>query len=202
MDINDLPGNSQYNKTEEEKPKVKPVISKDSLVKNDDFVSKVKKTLFSDDVLNEVVWPGIKNLALDGLEMIFFHDGGRRYGDRRRDSYYYDNASYRYDSHYRYADRRDSPSDYRDNGGDSRRDHIDYRNIILKNREDAEKIVEDMRYRCDKYGSVSVAELFDMIGVTGEYTDNDWGWKDPRDISYRRVSRGFLIIVPEARYVK
>lgn len=201
MDIDNLPGNTQYAQ-KKEKEKAKPVISNKDLVQKDS-ISKIKDFIFDDDVVNEVIMPGIGNMILDGLEMIFFHNGNRR--SRRKE--YDDNPSYRYDSHYRYGNNRYSSSnrsrdsyDSDDSGQfDRNNNRVDFRNIIVRHRDDAEKLVYEMHIRIKEYGSVSIADLLDLIDTTGEYTDNEWGWTNPRDISYRRVARGFLIDLAEPR---
>ena len=75
---------------------------------------------------------------------------------------------------------------------------VDYQNIVLKRKDAAQDIVDELRRRINKYDKATVADLLDLIEVTGKYTDNNWGWTDPDDIGIRRVSNGFLIDVAEA----
>lgn len=48
------------------------------------------------------------------------------------------------------------------------------------------------------YGMVSVADLYDLIGVTGNYTDNKYGWTDIRSASVVRVRDGYIVKMPKA----
>ena len=48
------------------------------------------------------------------------------------------------------------------------------------------------------YGIVSVADLYDLIGVTGNYTDNKYGWTDIRSASVVRVRDGYIVKMPKA----
>ena len=48
------------------------------------------------------------------------------------------------------------------------------------------------------YGTVSVADLYDLVGITGAYTDNKYGWTDIRSASVVRVRDGYMIKLPRA----
>ena len=62
-------------------------------------------------------------------------------------------------------------------------------------------MVNRLRERIDEYEQATVADLFDLIDVSSNYVDNNWGWADPHDIGIRRVSSGYLIDVAEARHL-
>lgn len=215
MNMDDLPSNNADYTTQSSAtdasnniPRMKPSINKNILKKEEKgFISGMLNSFFDRDVVEEVIKPGIKNLALDGLEMIFFHDGGRR----RRNGYYqdyydYDRPSYRYgssnsyrDDSYGYDYRRDNYGRDQDNRQNNKRP--DYRNLIIttdhigteRARDEAYKVVRDLRARCEEFHRFSIADVYDAVGYAGDYTDNDWGWTDPQDVNYRRVSSGYLI---------
>ena len=48
------------------------------------------------------------------------------------------------------------------------------------------------------YGLVSVADLYELVGITGSYTDNKYGWYDIRSASVVRVRDGYLLKFPKA----
>ena len=50
----------------------------------------------------------------------------------------------------------------------------------------------------DQYGVVSVGDLYDLVGVTGAYTDNNYGWTDLRTASVVRTRDGYMIKLPRA----
>lgn len=215
VDVSQLRPNSHKYRSEQEekaaseakekkKEKLGPVVSKDKVVSTKKPLSKKFADTFIkqdvDDVKNyllmDVVIPGIKNLLLDGLSMIFFGEVQRRRGgnfyerDRNRTSYssYYRGSSVSRSS-------RDRGRRYEED------DKINYRNIVLRERRDAEDVIEQLRRRIQDQGSASVADLFDLIDVAGKYTDNNWGWTSDRQIGIRRVSDGYLIDVDEAEYL-
>lgn len=188
-----------------EKEKIKPVVRKDAVVKQKKTLGQTFKEHFLEDDVKDVkeyiifdaIIPGIKNLCLDALEMFFFGGtGGRRRSGHRRDD---DKVSY--NSYYKSSYKRRSSRYSRDDDEDDDRDdrNVDYRDIVVKYSDDAKAVVDELRGRIDKYDQVTVAELLDSVGITGKYTDNNWGWTRKEDIGIRRVSNGYLIDVPEAK---
>ena len=54
----------------------------------------------------------------------------------------------------------------------------------------------------DTYGAVSVADFYEMVGITGEYTDNNYGWTDLRSAYVSRTRDGFIIRFPPSIALK
>ena len=50
--------------------------------------------------------------------------------------------------------------------------------IILDTREDAEKVVDQLNEVVDTYGSASVSDLYELVGLQGNFKDNKYGWTD------------------------
>ena len=50
----------------------------------------------------------------------------------------------------------------------------------------------------DTYGLVRVADLYDLVGITGNYTDNKYGWTNIRNAEIVRVRDGYMIKMPRA----
>lgn len=205
IDISSLEPNShkyKNEKIEKSKEKISPIIKKDQVVSTKKpFGKKFAETFMTKDtsdvkkwVIMDVIIPGIKNTILDILQMAFFGEVDsrsrgrsiRRYDERVSYSRYYGGTSRKRESEYYTSD-----------------DQIDFRNIILRNRDDAERLINAMRDRIRNSDSrsVSIAELFDLIDVPSRYTDNNYGWDDERDIGIRRVSSGYLIDVSEPKYL-
>lgn len=215
INVDSLEPNSHKYKAEKAKDesaqksrkKISPVVNRDMVVSTKKPLSKkFSDTFMTEDandvkswLLMDVIIPGIKNTVLDMLSMMFFGevDSRSRRGSSRRNrddrvsynSYYGGNNS-------RYDRRRRGRDDYYDS--DSR---VDFRNIILRNRDDAERVIGEMRDRILVDGAVSVADLLDLIDVPGRYTDNNYGWDNTKDIGIRRVASGYLIDVAEPKYL-
>ena len=50
----------------------------------------------------------------------------------------------------------------------------------------------------DTYGLVRVADLYDLVGITGNYTDNKYGWTNITRAEIVRTRDGFMIKMPRA----
>lgn len=188
------------------RPKLAPAVKKESIVATKKTLGqKFKEAFISDDtkdvksyIWGDVIIPTIKNTILDVGEMILFGSTSGRRDRSRRDRDRVPYSSYYKSDHNerrRERDRRDDDDRYREN------DKVDYRNIILRDRRDAEDVVNKLRERIEEYEQATVADLFDLIDVSSNYVDNNWGWADPHDIGIRRVSSGYLIDVAEARHL-
>ena len=184
----------------EEKQKLQPVVKKGAVVvKKEGLFSKFKRAFLSDDsrdigdyILYDLIIPGIKNAILDTLERAFFSTGG---GSRNR-SDSYERASY--SSFYKSSENKRRSENRRRS---ERREGIDYKHIILKNRDDADRVCDLLRDSIKEYGTATVASLLELVGEESSWADNDYGWDRERDISIRRVRDGYLIDVPEAVYL-
>ena len=63
---------------------------------------------------------------------------------------------------------------------------------------EAEDVLERMDELIATYQVVSVADFYDLVGVSGNYTDNKYGWTDIRNASVIRVRDGYMIKLPKA----
>lgn len=208
INIEDIkPNTHEYRRQQaeaEQKPKIDPIVKREAIVStkkplgkriSEKFVEKNAQEMKS-WFLFDVLIPGAKKTFLDFLYMIF-------YGESRRD---YSDSGYRsYSSYYggrKYGDSR-SDVDRRRREEEERRGNTDIRNIVLRDREDAQRVVDDLRERIKMDGNVSAAVLADLVDIPTKYTDWDWGWTDPRDIGVRCVGANkYLIDVAEPRYIK
>lgn len=212
IDVSSLEPNSHKYRAEKateqqkEREKLKPIVSKDSVVSTKKPMGKkFAETFLTEDssdikswLLLDIIIPGIKNTILDIISMMFFGETASRNKKSSR--------SKKLTSRFNYRRCYDDDDDDRERIRRRRRydsdDKIDFRNIVLRNRSDAEEIVDELRKRISKYDCVSVADLLDLVDIPGRYTDNNWGWDDERDIGIRRVSSGYLIDVAEPRYME
>lgn len=72
-----------------------------------------------------------------------------------------------------------------------------FKEIILNNRGEAEEVIDGLCSIIDQYKTVSVSDLYEMVGLTGEFTDQKWGWTDLRSASVSRVREGYLLDLPK-----
>lgn len=189
---------SNSHKTREvEKKKLKKVVSGKVKTKKRSNIRKLTDVFISGDIhsvvsyaISDIVVPGITKMMCDviknGADMIFY--GGE--GLNRRTSSVSDRVSYR-----KYYDRDD---DRRINRIENTRNRFRFDDIYLENRGEAEKVLYAMDEIIDTYGEVRVADFYELVGITGDYTDNDYGWTDLRSAVTVRTSNGWTIKFPRA----
>lgn len=70
--------------------------------------------------------------------------------------------------------------------------------LIIPDRRGAEEVIERMFDILSKYGSVSVADLYELTGLASTHTDVKWGWTQLRGARAERLPRGgFVLNLPE-----
>ena len=69
---------------------------------------------------------------------------------------------------------------------------------MIDNRGEAEIVLSRMDELIDTYGIVTIADLYDLAGVTGDYTTNNYGWTNIRNAEVVRVRDGYIIKMPKA----
>lgn len=147
-------------------------------------------------IMQDVLVPAIKNTIEDtitnGISMMLNGGEPRRSSGSRRSSTASSRVSYR--SYYEREDRereRDRISRPRSGG-------YSYDDIILESRADAEDVIARLEEIIDVYEMVSVADLYDLVGMSGQHTDNKYGWTDVHSASHVRVRDGYLLKMPRA----
>jgi hypothetical protein len=68
--------------------------------------------------------------------------------------------------------------------------------IICPSRIEAEDVINRMYALVERYGRVTIADLFDLVGVTGEYTDENFGWVDLTGARPHRQGQGYRLDLP------
>ena len=75
----------------------------------------------------------------------------------------------------------------------------DFDTFVFTTRGEAQTVLDALDETLDRYGIVSVADLYDLLGQTGSYTDNGYGWTDLHSASIVRVQEGFLLKLPRVQ---
>lgn len=147
-------------------------------------VSNVKNYIFL-DVIVPAVKKAIYDLVVGTLDMSLY---GERGGAKRSTA---DKVSYK---DYNGVSRRDSRSyeSSRTTSGYS------YDDIVLETRGEAEAVLSRMDEIMEEYEIVRVADLYDLVGVSCEHTDNKYGWTNIRNAKIVRVRDGYKIEMPRA----
>lgn len=175
--------------------KVEKIITGSAKSKKKNDIQKITDVFVTEDINNvksyilmEVLVPAIKKAIVDivtnGVDMLLYGETGRT-----KKNYNSSKVSYR-DYSVRDNDRK---REY----GSSFKTGYNYDDIILDNRGEAEDVLARMDELISVYGLVSVADLYDLVGITGNYTDNKYGWTDIRSANIVRVRDGYLIKLPK-----
>lgn len=138
------------------------------------------------DVLVPAVKKAISDIVTNGIDMLLYGESrGKSNGSASKISYrsYYDSKQSR--------DRGESSYRRAQTG-------YGYDDIIFDNRGEAESVLMRMDELIDVYRVVSVGDLYDMAGITGNYTDNKYGWTDIHSAEVVRVRDGYIIKLPKA----
>lgn len=147
-------------------------------------VDKVKSYILM-DVLIPAVKKAISDIVTNGIDMVLYGETGRTKKNSPGSK-----VSYR-----SYYDKRDDRRDY---DSPRTRTGYSYDDIILDNRGEAEDVLSKMDELISTYDFASVADLYDLVGITGNYTDNKYGWTDIRSASVVRVREGYMLKLPKA----
>lgn len=141
-------------------------------------------------ILTDVIIPATKNLIVDmvgqSIERILFGTSRGRIrrsplGMSLRDQVNYGKFS--------------SDREPRRMSREARARH-DFNEIVLENRTEAIEVVEELINQIARYGAVTVATLYDLVGTTGSFADQRWGWTDLSTADVRQVPGGFLLDLP------
>ena len=158
---------------------------KDIFVSED--IKSVKSYIFM-DVLVPAIKDAIEDIVTNGIRMILRGDTSAR-----RSSSAASKISYR---DYYDGDRRNNDRFRNETRPVTK---YSYDDIILESRGDAEAVLERMGEIIDIYGMVRAADLYDLVGVTGDYTDNKYGWTNISGAKPVRVRDGrYMLDLPRA----
>jgi hypothetical protein len=70
-------------------------------------------------------------------------------------------------------------------------------NIVLNSIGDAEEVLYTLHDLLNKYGFVTLVDLYDMVGINGDFRDTKYGWKNLRNASWFKVRNGYKLNLPK-----
>lgn len=181
-------------KKEQENKKIEKVTTGKVTTKPAKKTSKLRESFIADEasnlglyLWNDVLVPTIKktmvDLVSDSVNMLFYGTSKQTKGTAA--------STVSYSSIYK--------QDRFDNGRTSRTSRSPYHfdPIIFETRRDAEEVLSRMDEIIDSYGTVSVADMYDLVGKTGDYTSNNYGWVQLRGAEPVRSQGGYVIDLPK-----
>lgn len=185
-----------------ERPKLEQVTTGEVIKKKTPLGRKLVRAFTGDDVHNvghylvvDVLLPAARNTIVDlvtqGVERTI-------YGEARPRSSSSGGMRTNYDQFSRSSPiRREDPRPPASRSRSSR----DFGVVILKNREEAEHVIDQLVETIERFRWATVADLYDLVGQSGNYTDRDWGWDNLRDARIERVREGYLVDLPRPVHI-
>jgi hypothetical protein len=61
---------------------------------------------------------------------------------------------------------------------------------------DSQNVIYQLQALVDQYNQATIADLYDLVGIDGDFTDNNYGWKDLTRVSVIPYGRKFIIRMP------
>ena len=193
--MNDIKPNSHKYKAENsEKKKIEPVVKSGAKLRKKNEFQKGAGSIISEDaksvksyILMDVLVPAIKDaiedIVTNGIRMLLRGDtSARRSGPSGGISHISYNKAY---------DRRDRSSLDRPRGV------MDFDDLILPTRYEAEEVLRSLDDLIETYRIVSVADMYEAAGIRDfEYTARNYGWKDIRRAEVVHVRNGYWLKMP------
>lgn len=192
-----IKGTPEKNVAPVEKKKVEKVISGTAKRKADptrkftNLFAPGDMSSISEYIIMDVIVPATKKMISEivrnGIDMILYGESGRS----KNYSGNSDKVSYR--SYYGSNDNNRSSSTTKT------RSVFDYDNITIPTRQEAEEVIRQMDAIVEVYGMVSVADLYDLCGITDHnYMNAKYGWMNIRTAEAVRVRDGYVLKLPRA----
>lgn len=170
---------------------------------------KAKTAMFAEDMksvgsylLWDVTVPAFKqtisDLVTGGIERMLFGESAPR-----RRSAYSPRVSYTNYSSYSRGEN-DAPGQPVRSMSRRARASFDFKEILLEDRGEGLEVIERLRDIAENYEVASVMDLYELVGISHSYTDNDFGWnrQDLATANVQRVREGYILILPQPRSIK
>ena len=195
-DLDYKPNSHKYKaeQAKEERTKLEPVAQ--GKTKKKSGARKITDVFISEDVNNvksyimeDVLIPSIKDaiaeVITNGVNMMLF-------GETKRSS---KSSTASRVSYRNYYDRKD---DRRSSTTSRVRTGYDLDDIVLETRGEAEEVLDRLTEILDTYTVATVADLYDLVGITCPYTATKYGWTNLRNADVVRVRDGYILKLPKA----
>lgn len=187
----------EQKKAAAEEKKIEKVVSNGSAkVKKKSELRKFTSAFVAEDVssvkshvISDVIIPAAKKLIYDivkdGIDMLLYGTTGGGSGTRTSGS------------KVSYSKMYDDPRDRRPSTS-AAKSRFDFDDIIFGSRGEAEAVRAQMQEVIERYGFVTVADMYDMADLTQPYTSNKYGWINISTAEVERVRDGYVIKLPRA----
>lgn len=150
-------------------------------------VANVKSYIFM-DVIVPAVKKAIYDVVTNGIDMFLYGGSGKTKSNSNTSKVSYRN----------YYERKDNGG-YRSSDNNTTRNALDYEDIVFNTRGEAEAAKQQMMDLIERYGMVTVGDLYEMADLTPPYTSQSYCWTDIHTAETQRVRDGYILKLPKAR---
>lgn len=189
-------------------PKVEKVVVGEVIVRKKPWGRRFLDTIFGGDphgvagfVMLEIIVPAIKEVFVEaisgGVEQAIY---GERKSPSRRSGYRPASSS-NYVQYNRYSP---TPSPRREEPREPRYARVqhDAPEIVFQTRAEAQEVLTRMFDLINEYEQVTLSDLYSMVDITGNYTDESRGWTDIRGTTIMKVRGGYVLDLPPTESLK
>jgi hypothetical protein len=203
MDTPDFPPNSETSKKgSPSDKKITPIVTTGATKRKKSLRRQFSETFVAGDaktairyVLFDVLLPAAKDMIVEagsqGIEKLIFGDSRRR-GSTRPQA-----GPTGYVSYNRYSMGGSRSSGPERAMSRTARSRHNFDEIIMDNRAEAEEVIDRLFDVVNRYDSASVADLYELVGLSSTHTDHKWGWEDLTGAGVSRIRGGYLLDLPE-----
>ena len=191
----------QKAKEQQERPKVERVVTGEAHERKPGLGTKFKNVFFGGDFKSaaryvgaDVLMPALRNMLADASKgavdrMI--------YGETRRDTRYDGRPNYAGRVQYNNPINRAARPDPRERRPQPQQSRTNPAEIVVPDRAEAEMVLERLMDIVDQYDTACMADLYDLVGLASNHTDQKWGWTDLHGSVITQIREGYLIQLPE-----
>lgn len=182
-----------------DRPKLERVTTGDPVRVKKPLGRRIAESFTGDDihsvgsfVLFEVVLPEAKRLIADvftqGIERALFGSSSPRSNARTGGYTPYNRMSVSGTANNRPSGPTISPQG---------RARHNFSEIVLAKREEAVDVLDRLQMAVEEFHMATVGDLYDLVGITGNFNDNKWGWTSLSGSQIRMVRGGYVIDLPD-----
>lgn len=207
--MDEYPGNSRNPKAKEtssERPEKQEKITVNQvIVKKPGFGKRLSSAFTGDDgrsVMTHVMWdvlvPAAKDMMADAgreaIDRLLYGESRGRAG--RPVNYSSVGTTLAGRVNYNRPGFMQDPREVEKSKMQTTRGAMSIDDIILATMVEANEVIARLQSLCIQYGRASVADLFDLVGVTGQYTDEKFGWTSMDGARPHRTRDGYRLDLP------
>lgn len=201
--MDSYPSNSRA--TSEEPPaekKIESVVTGEVTRRKKPWGKRLSETLVGGDISDvssyvvlQVLVPAAKDMISDALsqavDRMLFGDSTSRTRSRSssRPSGTNGYVSYNRMSQGRSAEPRSGLNEF----ARRPRSSHDFDEIVVATRVEGEEVLNRMSDIIDQYEQATVADLLELVGISGNHVDHKWGWTDVSSFRLQKIRDGYLI---------